>query len=689
MIPVTFLATDQGFPAATGSLPVEITVVTVNLAPVLDSIGPKQVLEGDTLTFTITASDPDSTTPFLEALNLPDNSTFTDNGDGTADFVFTPSYIQSGLYYVTFRANDGMDTDKEVVLIQVIEAGDQAPQFTYVPAPTVIEGDTLGDSIIAVDPEGDPITIEIDTASVIPPNFTFTDNGDGFGQFIFMPDFTQSGTYNITFIATANGQADTAILTIVVDEFGNHPPVLDTIPDYTVTELTNLAFTVTASDVDGDTPLMSAAPLPSGASFTDIGGGTGEFSWTPLDTDSGTYQIMFYAEDSAFPGVFDSQLVTIVVADTNRAPWIYVPFGQQDTLSEGTSLTYTVTTWDDDGPTPSLEAYLDGADTLATNMTFYDSGNGTGVLTFSPDFTQGDGNPTFYYVVFLARDSVDTSLTTATGGSANTIRCYNVPLPPVLNFSDSTWPFTITEGDTLSFTVTAVDPDNTNIPSIWAENFPATNVDTSTAVSTLSFTFRPDFTQAGTYQVRFIARDNDIYAMADTQLIDITVLEAGNHAPTFTLPVDSPIVVYVGVEDTTELAASDVDNDSLILSASDTLTGAIMVDDGNGTGRYIYTPDVADLGKIFTVSFYVTDTLGAADTIITQYGVAQMKRGDADTNGKYNMNDIVFLINYIFRGGPEPVPFESGDVDMNGAIEIGDVVYMINFLYNAGPRPPQ
>ncbi len=64
-----------------------------------------------------------------------------------------------------------------------------------------------------------------------------------------------------------------------------------------------------------------------------------------------------------------------------------------------------------------------------------------------------------------------------------------------------------------------------------------------------------------------------------------------------------------------------------------------------------------------------------------------MKIGDPDGNGQISISDAVFLINYIFAGGPAPVPLLSGDADCSGAISISDAVYLINYIFAAGPAP--
>jgi hypothetical protein len=38
-------------------------------------------------------------------------------------------------------------------------------------------------------------------------------------------------------------------------------------------------------------------------------------------------------------------------------------------------------------------------------------------------------------------------------------------------------------------------------------------------------------------------------------------------------------------------------------------------------------------------------------------------------------------------GGPEPIPLEAGDVNGDRIINNGDVVYLINYLFVGGPPP--
>jgi len=61
--------------------------------------------------------------------------------------------------------------------------------------------------------------------------------------------------------------------------------------------------------------------------------------------------------------------------------------------------------------------------------------------------------------------------------------------------------------------------------------------------------------------------------------------------------------------------------------------------------------------------------------------------GDADGNGMVNIADAVYLITYIFGGGPAPDPLLSGDADCNSMVNIADAVYLIAYIFGGGPEP--
>jgi hypothetical protein len=61
--------------------------------------------------------------------------------------------------------------------------------------------------------------------------------------------------------------------------------------------------------------------------------------------------------------------------------------------------------------------------------------------------------------------------------------------------------------------------------------------------------------------------------------------------------------------------------------------------------------------------------------------------GDCNHSGGVDQGDAVYLLNYLFSGGPAPDPFCIGDVNDNGAVNAGDAVYILNYLYKGGSPP--
>ncbi|MCP4631319.1 MAG: hypothetical protein GY855_00220 [candidate division Zixibacteria bacterium] len=61
--------------------------------------------------------------------------------------------------------------------------------------------------------------------------------------------------------------------------------------------------------------------------------------------------------------------------------------------------------------------------------------------------------------------------------------------------------------------------------------------------------------------------------------------------------------------------------------------------------------------------------------------------GDTNGDGLIDILDIVYLINYRYKGGPDPVSLELADVNNDDDINILDIVCLINFKYKGGSEP--
>ncbi len=62
--------------------------------------------------------------------------------------------------------------------------------------------------------------------------------------------------------------------------------------------------------------------------------------------------------------------------------------------------------------------------------------------------------------------------------------------------------------------------------------------------------------------------------------------------------------------------------------------------------------------------------------------------GDPNDDESVNIGDAVYLINYIFKGGPAPQPeLAAGDPDCDGNVNVGDAVFLINYIFKGGNMP--
>jgi hypothetical protein len=61
--------------------------------------------------------------------------------------------------------------------------------------------------------------------------------------------------------------------------------------------------------------------------------------------------------------------------------------------------------------------------------------------------------------------------------------------------------------------------------------------------------------------------------------------------------------------------------------------------------------------------------------------------GDANGDEGISAGDVIYLTNYLYRGGPAPDPLDSGDANCSGTVDVGDMTYLSNYLFSNGPEP--
>ncbi len=503
--------TDSGGLMTVQNIVITVTDVAENTAPVLGSIGNQWVDEGQPLMFTVTALDSDGDNLSYAMGNIPTGAVFTDNGDGTATFRWTPDFGQAGNFpNVLFSvADDGVPSasDSETIAITVGDVN-RPPVLNPIGDRMVAEGELLEFTLTATDPDGDNLRYTMGNAptGVIP-----TDNGDGTATFRWTPDFAQAGNFpNVLFTVTDDGApptSDSETITITVGDV-NRPPVLNPIGDRMVAEGELLEFTLTATDPDGDNLRYAMGNAPAGAAFTDNGDGTGTLRWTPDFAQAGNFPgVLFSVTDDGVPSTSDSETVTITVGDVNRPP-VLSPMGDR-TVAEGELLEFTLTAADPDGD--SLSYVIDS---IPTGATFADNGDGTAVFRWTPGFGQAGNFPDVLFTV------IDDGAPPTSDAEAITITVGDVNRPPVLSpMGDRA----VTEGELLEFTLTAADPDGDGL-NYAIDNMPAGATFADNGDGTAVFRWTPGFGQAGSFpDVLFMVTDEGALSASDSETITITV----------------------------------------------------------------------------------------------------------------------------------------------------------------------
>ncbi len=60
--------------------------------------------------------------------------------------------------------------------------------------------------------------------------------------------------------------------------------------------------------------------------------------------------------------------------------------------------------------------------------------------------------------------------------------------------------------------------------------------------------------------------------------------------------------------------------------------------------------------------------------------------GDLDESGTVTAADVIYAVNFVFKGGPAPATLTLLDVNRSCLVTVSDVITMVNYLFRSGPR---
>ncbi|MBD1400918.1 fibronectin type III domain-containing protein [Pelovirga terrestris] len=380
----------------------------------------------------------------------------------------------------------------------------------------------------------------------------------------------------------------------------NHPPVLAPIGTKSVNEGQELAFTILATDADGDPLTYGAANLPAGATFNAT---TRQFVWTPNYSGSENirvFSVTFSVNDGSAE---DTELVTINVNPVNRPP-VLRPIGAQELLA-GDNFNLIISATDPDTA-------------LGQNLTYSAVNLPSGAVflpaTRSFSWLPGIQQVGTYQVTFVVHDGrlQDSEVVPFTVVRANE--------PPVLAAIGTQ---SVHENALLQFSVAATTESANFVYRV--SGLPA-GASFDTASRTFSWT--PDYDQAGSFIVTFAVTDG---VDTDSEAVTITVHNT-NRPPVISGTPDPTASVdrtYVFAP-----VASDPDGDDL----SYTISGQPFWAEFNSqTGVLSGTPIASDLGSRATIVITVGD--GSLTTSLPAFSIEVVAAAD-DSEPSYVDGEI-------------------------------------------------
>ncbi len=139
-----------------------------------------------------------------------------------------------------------------------------------------------------------------------------------------------------------------------------------------------------------------------------------------------------------------------------------------------------------------------------------------------------------------------------------------------------------------------------------------------------------------------------------------------------------------------QVAGSPVRYTWQLANDSDFTLNLVEVPDLSTTSYQLPNNQALDHGLTYFWRVKALDLAGnqSAFSSPLQFEYLAYIRGDVNADQKRNLSDIIYLVNYVFKGGPPPLlSLFAGDVNCNGGVNLSDIIYLVNFVFKAGPAP--
>ncbi len=278
-----------------------IDVISVNDAPLIETV-PSQIMDEDeSISINLIASDIDGDELVLSA----SPSDFASFSFIESELTITPIENYYGQFTADIFVSDGEYMDSTSLTVTVNSIND-APVLTYIGAQSGVEDEAFNIELIASDIENDEIT--------------FSASADGNSQvsiennsLIVIPTENYYGDINISVIATDGSATDSESFVLSINPV-NDAPAISIINDIIIDEDNSVSFRITARDIDNDSLSYFASGSDVFFEYNDD-----LVTIIPNENLSGIVQVTAFVSD----GEYDvSTTFDLIINEINDAPSI-------------------------------------------------------------------------------------------------------------------------------------------------------------------------------------------------------------------------------------------------------------------------------------------------------------------------------------------------------------------------------
>jgi hypothetical protein len=600
---VVIRATDPLSAISNPDLTVTINLTNVNDPPYFVSISDQTVDEGSNFNYTVNVDDIDNSSLTLNIVSAPTWLQGVAN-NAAKQFTFTnqvPNNADVGTHTVVLEVNDGTISVQNSFDITVNNTND-TPYFTSSPQTDATEDILYSFTVSASDSDlvhgGESLTF---SALTKPAWLSFNATT---GELYGTPTEAEAGnSYPVSIQVEDLASATSTLNFNITVQAVNDAPSWVATADTTVNEGDNFHKFLQALDIDNSSLTITALSKPNwvdtnseAKSMTLTNGVT-----TLDDAHVGTYTLSFRVSDGEFQA---DQSFVLTVANVNEQP--VISSTAPTNATENVFYSYTITASD--------------VDVIHDDSLTYSATVLPDWLSFDPISQTLSGTPHDRHifdkvgthpVVLVVQDKYGLSAT-----ESFSIHVTNVNNPPEIT---STAPNSINEGQLYSYTLAAIDSDNTqgeltfSAPTIpaWLSFNPSTHV-----LSGIPNNAEADSAYAITLMV-YDGTDQD------QEIFNLTVNNT-NDAPTLVLS-DTTINEDIAFSYTVNANDSDIIHGFENLTYTEVQTPSWL--SFNALSRVLSgTPTQADVG-VHTVSIRVEDMAGAFVT--TTYTISVTNVNDA------------------------------------------------------------